>query len=354
MKKIIETELIRFPKAYKIEDIQIGKRLRTVTETEVERIAKSISEIGLGNLITVRLENDQPHLVSGHARLLALKSLGHTHVACTVLAIDEAEAALHEIDENLVRAELSPEERRQHVRRRKELWDQAESQVAHDAPLESRRADGRGHRRKGFAAETAAATGMSKSQINRLLAEPKPKRPKALTPGQKAARTRREGKKAEAYFQKLNEQQRQQWVSEGRRLEDYEAGIGDMESAVTHWLHAWGMASDREKREAWLLDHPGNPLPEHLCSLTDAEGQEYERWLAQRKPASQERVLALKSQEHLSLLKAAWDGADIDARDKFRLYITEAGQEPKINPPTDKLSGTLTGERQAPDPRPPR
>jgi hypothetical protein len=71
-----------------------------------------------------------------------------------------------------VRAELSADEKQEHYRRKKELWEarQAELQSAHHAPIESKRADGRGHRRKGFAAETAASIGKSKSQINRRLA----------------------------------------------------------------------------------------------------------------------------------------------------------------------------------------
>ena len=72
-----------------------------------------------------------------------------------------------------MRSELSTDEKREHLRRRKELWEkrEAEIQVAHDAPPDI------GYKKpppqsKGFAAETSEQTGMSKSQINRLLAAP--------------------------------------------------------------------------------------------------------------------------------------------------------------------------------------
>ncbi len=73
--------------------------------------------------------------------------------------------------ENLKRAELSPTEMAEHLAKRTELWDARQS--AQVAPVESKRADGRGHRSEGFASETAAATGVNKSTINRALARAK-------------------------------------------------------------------------------------------------------------------------------------------------------------------------------------
>ena len=78
-----------------------------------------------------------------------------------------------------MRSELSTDEKRDHLRRRKELWEKRQSEipVAHDAPDEI----GYGKppiRSKGFSAETAEQTGMPKSRINRLVADPKPIEPK--------------------------------------------------------------------------------------------------------------------------------------------------------------------------------
>src|SRR6266545_2253539 len=76
-----------------------------------------------------------------------------------------------------MRAELSPDEEREHLRRRKDLWERqkaaAEAKAMNNgAPCATNR--GRG-RPKSFAAESAAAIGKSKSQINRRLAESKAK-----------------------------------------------------------------------------------------------------------------------------------------------------------------------------------
>jgi hypothetical protein len=154
----------------------------------------SISEIGLQNLIGVRNGNVgdpkhfKPKLVCGHARLLALKSLGHDEAICNVLMDDETEAKLVEIDENLCRSDLTQAQRDQHILLRKALWEKQQAEI--DAS-DSRDTDvppvkPRGHQQsKGFAAAEAERTGKSKRTINRRLAkaegkEPKPKvKPKA-------------------------------------------------------------------------------------------------------------------------------------------------------------------------------
>ncbi len=70
---------------------------------------------------------------------------------------------LWEIDENLMRAELSPTEMAEHLAKREDLW--AERQSRKVCANESKRDDGRGHRPKGFASETAEATGVSKRAV---------------------------------------------------------------------------------------------------------------------------------------------------------------------------------------------
>src|SRR5262249_48275451 len=75
---------------------------------------------------------------------------------------------------NFARAELSPDEVREHLRRRKEIWDKRQAERKQDAEENNgaRCAINRGRGRpKAFAAETAAAVGKSKSQINRQLAK---------------------------------------------------------------------------------------------------------------------------------------------------------------------------------------
>ncbi len=75
----------------------------------------------------------------------------------------EIDRQLWEIDENLMRAELSPVEMSEHLARRKELWGKRNSgnTVPENRP--------RG-RPAGFASETAEATGVTKRAVNKAIA----------------------------------------------------------------------------------------------------------------------------------------------------------------------------------------
>jgi hypothetical protein len=172
--------------------------------------------------------------------------------------------------------------------------------------------------------------GISKATVERSLAKAEGRKPKARSEGKKP-KPKRKTKRQKEYEALLLEQERQeqavrqQWVAEGRDIKDYEAGIDESDSAVWEWRRAWGRARVEEERQAWLRDHSGNPLPEHLCSLSDAEDVEYHRWQAQRETPSDECTLALKSEQHLIHLKTAWDAADQDARLKFLAHLHTVG-----------------------------
>jgi hypothetical protein len=131
--------------------------------------------IGLQTPISVyRDSEDQIHLVAGYHRLQASKLLGWEQIDCIFVTLSENDRDLWEIDENLCRKELSATEKREHVKRREALWErqkqkEAETNNGTPRPIKLRRG-----RPKGFATETAAATGKSKRTINRYRAEPKP------------------------------------------------------------------------------------------------------------------------------------------------------------------------------------
>ena len=102
------------------------ERLRALQPGVVDQLAESIRERGLTHPIVVRPRAAGEYwLVCGLHRLKAAEKNGDAAILCKVLPddISDDEAELIEIDENLVRADLSPAERARHVGRRKELYE---------------------------------------------------------------------------------------------------------------------------------------------------------------------------------------------------------------------------------------
>jgi len=102
----------------RIEDIEIGDRLRP--PGEALELAKSIEKLGLLNPITVTPNNK---LIAGHHRVLAAKLLAWDEIECTVVELDELAARMAEIDENLIRNELTALERAEHLAERKRVGE---------------------------------------------------------------------------------------------------------------------------------------------------------------------------------------------------------------------------------------
>lgn len=119
------------PHTLPIDAIRVGARRRKLSSEAVARLADSIASIGLLNPITVRADGE---LVAGLHRLEACRSLGWLEVPVTVLeepapAPDATErerrlrAKLAEIDENLIRSELSTLEHAEHMAARKAIYE---------------------------------------------------------------------------------------------------------------------------------------------------------------------------------------------------------------------------------------
>lgn len=161
--------------------IDVGGRHRHLDDAKVKALAKSIDEIGLKYPIHVRrvdLVDDDGEvderllLVTGAHRLASIKSLGWDWVTCLVFPPDasELDAELWEIDENLMRAELSDAELADHLARRSAIWaEKVTGGTIRPTSLADGRKAGPQHR-KSFAADTAEKTGMSKRDINRKIA----------------------------------------------------------------------------------------------------------------------------------------------------------------------------------------
>lgn len=148
-----------------ITDIIVGERARALDEAAVGELAASIQEIGLLHAITL---TEDGRLIAGLHRLEAVKLLGWDTIPANIL--DGQHAELVEIDENLIRAELTVLERAEHLLRRREIYEALHPKSAHG------HGPGRGNtgpqqdRARGFATATADRMGQSASTIRRQIA----------------------------------------------------------------------------------------------------------------------------------------------------------------------------------------
>ena len=101
------------------------ERRRVLRPKIVDELAGSIKANGLLQPIVLRPRGTEGYwLVAGHHRLEAARKLKWEAIAAIIFdGMDADEAELAEIDENLIRAELSPIERALHVARRNELYE---------------------------------------------------------------------------------------------------------------------------------------------------------------------------------------------------------------------------------------
>jgi ParB-like chromosome segregation protein Spo0J len=146
-------------------------RMRQLRADVVNELAESIRARGLLHPIIVR---ERPHgydLIAGRQRLEAVRKLGCDTIRAVVLDdLDDDGVLLAEIDENLIRADLSPAERAQHVARRKELYEAKHPETKKGAAPGA----GRGKKKRSqesqnesFVRDTATKTGKGRSTVAR-------------------------------------------------------------------------------------------------------------------------------------------------------------------------------------------
>jgi len=103
-----------------ISDISVNPGRRKAQPKQVEKLARSMGELGLISPITIDKKNV---LIAGLHRLEAAKLLDWEEIECTLSSLDGLQAELAEIDENVVRNNLSPAERGDLLLRRKEIYE---------------------------------------------------------------------------------------------------------------------------------------------------------------------------------------------------------------------------------------
>lgn len=109
-----------------LDQIEIGERLRAVDDDYAALIAESLLQRGLDTPIIVRLIEDGRglyHLVAGGHRVAAAHKAGWTEIPAKVVEITDLQAKLVEIDENLIRRELSALDRAVFLAERKAIYE---------------------------------------------------------------------------------------------------------------------------------------------------------------------------------------------------------------------------------------
>ena len=149
----------------RISEITIGDGRRALNDAAVERLVESIGAVGLINPISV---DKSGTLVAGLHRLKACEALGWTEIPVIVLDVDEVQAELAEIDEDLCRHDGTALERAERLARRKVLYEKLHPETragVAGATAKRGRADPESGSARAFIDDTAAKTGRSRSVI---------------------------------------------------------------------------------------------------------------------------------------------------------------------------------------------
>ena len=103
----------------KISDVKVADRKRALSPKKVSGLAASIKTIGLLNPITISSSNA---LISGLHRMEAMKLLGYQDIDAIVKDCDDLTTELAELDENLIRNDLTDIESGELLLRRDEIF----------------------------------------------------------------------------------------------------------------------------------------------------------------------------------------------------------------------------------------
>jgi N6-adenosine-specific RNA methylase IME4 len=146
------------------------KRLRKLRLEVVDKLAESMATRGLIQPVVVQPEGRGFNLLVGAHRVIAARQLGWSSITAVVLdGLAADEALLVELDENLIRADLSPAERALHLAERKRLYEKLHPETKHGATGRGRPKSRRGGETIRFT-KIAVAAGQSERTIQREIA----------------------------------------------------------------------------------------------------------------------------------------------------------------------------------------
>lgn len=159
-------------KSIPVETIKVWTRLREINEGALAALIVSMSSQGLLNPITVaRFDEETAELVAGAHRLEAAKRLGWETIEAIYIDGDDIERELHEIAENLHRAELTVLERDKQIARWVELMavrEEVSDNLSETSAPEARKKKSKGGR-PGMASATAREIGANERDVRRAV-----------------------------------------------------------------------------------------------------------------------------------------------------------------------------------------
>jgi N6-adenosine-specific RNA methylase IME4 len=146
-------------------------RMRKLRPEVVDQLVESIRVQGLLHPIILKPRSETGIgyiLIAGWHRLEAVRKLGHEAIRAEIRTGLNADAALlAEIDENLMRAELSPAEESLHIGRRKALYERLHPETKHGGNRRSKTSGQNGHLNPRYTKDAAEATGKSERTLRR-------------------------------------------------------------------------------------------------------------------------------------------------------------------------------------------
>ena len=153
----------------RIDEIKVSPERGKVAAEDVQELADSIREVGLLTAITV---DSEYNLIAGLHRLEAVKLLGEEFIECVVSDLKGLQAELAEIDENIVRRNISVVDYGELLLRRKRIYEELHPETKHGGDRKSQKikiANCNLDSAKSFVQDTADKTGVNPATISRYL-----------------------------------------------------------------------------------------------------------------------------------------------------------------------------------------
>jgi ParB-like chromosome segregation protein Spo0J len=152
--------------------IRVRQRIRQINEAAIPQMLESMEQRGIIQPLTVRpISNSNDYeLVAGYHRFESARRLSWSTIACRILSLSEAQAELVEIDENLIRSELSEAEWTLCLSRRQRIYEDLHGPAKAAGAHAANAAMGRRANAKmalAFTADAARLTGKSRRTIQR-------------------------------------------------------------------------------------------------------------------------------------------------------------------------------------------